>query len=917
MNGDPLSFQIWTNQQMRFGDIKYHMKFWDYRKKESDLIDCINVEGVCPSILFPTSLNKNTTSNALLVKQFASLYIQPVANEDITCTVMVLENLAKPEWISVPCAEKILTDVVCVKESMVNGDQYPGFDQKRKDLEVASIIFQCNNGKMISSIRQCDGFMDCSAGDDEKRCSCFVRFQQINNSHYCRYNCKRPECFCLEMLFQSHTTGCFQYKPLVSVQHGKTEHSKLNEERNLLFTCPNETLRLEGELVNDLIPDCKSNADENIIHLMLTGKYKHNLTQMASKYNSKEHRHCFNGHPKLYHVKKECMYQVNKKGILQTCRNGKHLQDCSKFNCQKYFKFKCPRYYCIPMGYVCDGKIDCPGGFDEINCMNHSCIGLFHCFSTSQCIFVADVCDGVKDCVNGDDEFNCELQKSKCPKQCFCLGFAVSCNYSFQSVFSIGEVVQNRTYVSVIGNKLLWDFRCLQSCQTVQFLILSGFELFDFCNSLISFKHELRKVIRIVLHKNSIALLRMHCFVYDSSILSLNFSNNIISVVEKFTFSGLDVLKVLDLSNNKIHSLNTKSFTGLRNMMFLKINQNPLQFIHIHLLQELIHLKFIYTNNFRLCCIKPRLDIICNSMIQWPASCKDLISNLVISLSMWIVMSLVLILNLSSIVNFIKVARKLRNKKISTFQIIAVFLNISDFACGMYLAIIISSNNYFKGSYAINELHWRSHIACYTASCLFTFFQISSLSTVGIMTLARLLVVIDPYQSKFPISSLRYKSLLSVTLSISLMSVLLTSLMMYLSETKLLPNGLCSIFYDPMGHTVYKVSAIVLSFLQLIICFGVICMYLIIYNRMRATASFTEQISKVDNFLHRKMIFRIVLITVSNIACWVPSGIIYIFSTFKYKFPIDILLYTTIYITPVNSIINPVFITFVNTKDNL
>ena len=83
------------------------------------------------------------------------------------------------------------------------------------------------------------------------------------------------------------------------------------------------------------------NAVENILHLILTGKYKHNLTQIASKYNSKEH--CFNGHPKLYHVNKECMYQINKKGILQTCRNGKHLQDCSKFNCQKYFKFKCPR----------------------------------------------------------------------------------------------------------------------------------------------------------------------------------------------------------------------------------------------------------------------------------------------------------------------------------------------------------------------------------------------------------------------------------------------------------------------------------------------------------------------------------------------------------------------------------------------
>ena len=65
------------------------------------------------------------------------------------------------------------------------------------------------------------------------------------------------------------------------------------------------------------------------------------------------------------------------------------------------------------------------------------------------------------------------------------------------------------------------------------------------------------------------------------TILSLNFSSNIISVVEKFTFSGLNVLKVLDLSNNKINSLNIKSFTGLINMIFLKINQNPLENLYI------------------------------------------------------------------------------------------------------------------------------------------------------------------------------------------------------------------------------------------------------------------------------------------------------------------------------------------------
>ena len=897
---------------MKFGDIKYYIKFWYYVKE--DLETCI-FAGVCPHHFVPTSLNKNTTPNALLVKKFASQYIQPVANKDVGCTLIMLENLAIPEWITVPCDEKILTSVVCVSEDRGNGDIFLGFDQEMTDIKVTSILFQCNNGEIISSIRQCDGFMDCFDGEDENNCSCFVRFRLISDSYYCRYLCKKPECFCSELFFQSHKTGCFQYKPLVTDQNGKIE---LKAEINQLYTCPNETITLEWELVNDLIPDCKSNADENILYLILTNNYnyKHNLTQSetSSKYNSEEQRYCFEGHPKMYHVSKECIYQVDQKGILQTCRNGKHLQNCSEFNCQKHFKFKCPKYYCIPMGYVCDGKIDCPGGFDEINCMNHSCFQLFHCWSTSQCIFVVDVCDGVKDCVNGDDEFNCELQQSKCPKQCFCLGFAVSCNYSFQNVFSMDEILQNRTYAFVIGNKFLWDFRCSQSCQMVQFLILSEFLLSDFCNSFISFKHDFHRVISIVLSKNSITLLRMHCFALHSSILSLNVSSNMISVIEKCTFCGLDVLKVLDLSNNKLNILNTKSFYGLINMTFLKINHNPLQYIDIHLLQELNQIKLISTDNFRLCCIKPRPDIVCNSVIRWTVSCKDLISNLVINVSMWVIILLVLILNTASIVNFINIARKQRKKKISTFQIIVVWLNISDFACGMYLAIIISSNIYFKGSYAINELHWRSHIACNIASHIFTFFQISSLSAVGIMTFVRLKVVIDPFQSRFLVSSFSFKHVLSVIVSISFTSVLLTNLNIFLSETKLLPNGLCSIFYDPMGHMVNRVSAIILSLLQLITCCGVIWMYVVIYNKTRV--SFTEQTSRVKKILQKKMIFKIVLITGSYIACWIPSGIIYMFFALGYKFPVDIILYATIYIIPVNSIVNPALITFVNTNYN-
>ena len=92
-----------------------------------------------------------------------------------------------------------------------------------------------------------------------------------------------------------------------------------------------------------------------------------------------------------------------------------------------------------------------------------------------KCIFVVDVCDGLKDCVNGDDEFNCELQLSKCPKQCFCLGFAVSCNYSSQDVFSMDKILQNRTY-SPFPEKS--DQKCPESRFLQSFLLVFSVTIF-------------------------------------------------------------------------------------------------------------------------------------------------------------------------------------------------------------------------------------------------------------------------------------------------------------------------------------------------------------------------------------------------------------------------------------------------------
>ena len=115
---------------------------------------------------------------------------------------------------------------------------------------------------------------------------------------------------------------------------------------------------------------------------------------------------------------------------------GSHLQNCTDFECNLHYK--CPGHYCIPWRYVCEGKWDCPLGYDEfkITCGElRKCQRMFHCYGTGICLHLKDICDGYKDCPYGDDEVLCLLSTVYCPKVCICINFAIVCrNITAQNV---------------------------------------------------------------------------------------------------------------------------------------------------------------------------------------------------------------------------------------------------------------------------------------------------------------------------------------------------------------------------------------------------------------------------------------------------------------------------------------------------
>ena len=169
---------------------------------------------------------------------------------------------------------------------------------------------------------------------------------------------------------------------------------------NNLFNCYNGK-QISMHLLNDLVPDCGSEAEDEFL-------LKHLAAGTKFACPTKGQLPCIDGHGVCYHVSQICTFQLNVLKHLFPCQTGQHLENCKIFECNG--KYKCPDYYCIPWSYICDGKWDCPYGNDDNSsyCNNiNICASKLKCRSSYACIHVSDICDNKTDCPHGDDELMC------------------------------------------------------------------------------------------------------------------------------------------------------------------------------------------------------------------------------------------------------------------------------------------------------------------------------------------------------------------------------------------------------------------------------------------------------------------------------------------------------------------------------
>ena len=617
---------------------------------------------------------------------------------------MLLTNLAEPEWVSIDCREQIIGDILCVTNSNVNlninitfeadlivfenlcilingkcysfqsyvlgsktlvitkstliamenlvkaiDGQFPPFQfffnlasfcrltnkwrfketlDSQKGLHVLLLsgfsytndgnTFNCGQNIFIAITFLCNGKQDCpgNMAFDEMACICE---DIVGSSHKCKYVVSKNGTKTCSLYYLMLKDGMCLLYPLVSV---KLNLMKTYQELNSTNSGKQPYIIHNRDNWNFGL----WKSDSNLIC--------QNKGQLSC---NKRQNYCFD-------LSDICVYRLNKNNVLIPCKSGEHIINCSNIQCN--MKFKCPGYYCIPWSYVCDGKWDCPGGYDEAKekrCgTNRYCKNMFKCTNSQKCIHVGDVCDSFKDCPAEEDKHMCSLIGSTCIPPCTCLGLEILCYNVNSELYLTSFLPYNALFLSFCN--LVFLEHLLKLIKQPVLLSLKYNKLRSVCHNL----PILSKTLVLNLGFNQIIHVSRKCFKNGFQIITVKLNNNLISIFKRAVLFQLLNLEYLDLSDNFITNIFCDSHGIVSNIKIVVIKNNTLSTICESSFHD-FNLKIVVTDYYFICCKTP-LSSMCTSEKVWYESCNHILLQRSLTVSAVLFLIVLILSNLISIV---------------------------------------------------------------------------------------------------------------------------------------------------------------------------------------------------------------------------------------------------------------------------
>ena len=241
------------------------------------------------------------------------------------------------------------------------------------------------------------------------------------------------------------------------------------------------------------------------------------------------------------------------------------------------------------------------------------------------------------------------------------------------------------------------------------------------------------------------------------------------------------------------------------------------------------------------------------------------------------------------------------------FISIICYISIVNVTGSIPLFILWISDLYFEEYLVFVEEQWKSSIMCVLSCGINLYYGLTSPFLSSLLSYARYDVVKNLMHTKFKQSDLILKIILVGCIITFFFINLITAL--YWLKNESMPTIICSPYLDPSRNfpLVRKIAWLIIGVHFIAVLFNVIINLKLIAEMISKIIHVTDQTRNQSN----KIVFvQIAFLTCSHLLSWIPSIVILLMTNLQKRYPIEIMLWKSALIAPLNSILIPfLFIT--------